>query len=283
MKRIKYQILLIMTLIILSAIPTYASSIKLNKKTATVTVGSSITLTASVSGKSKTITWSSSNKAIATVVNGKVTGKKAGTATITAKANGQTATCKITVKAKLTKKAKVLRLYKKYLENMSDYFGDPKIRFSIKDVVGDSVPELIFGSPSDIQGDVIEVWLLYYNGKSFDRINANTAIYINKKRNTIVEDSIYTAEQHKKMPDRFSINNYYSLSTMKLKSSWLYCRPRDYKNYDITKRSKGVETRITNSIFIQDYKSAIKNSIKLTADNLKFRMTKNNINKILGA
>ena len=75
------------------------SNIKLNKTKATLKKGKSLTLKATVTGKSKTVTWKSSNSKIATVSStGKVTAKKAGTATITAKANGVTATFQIVVK-----------------------------------------------------------------------------------------------------------------------------------------------------------------------------------------
>jgi len=50
----------------------------------------------------KTVTWTSSDTAVATVSNGKVTAVKAGTATITAKAGDKTATCKVTVTVPLT-------------------------------------------------------------------------------------------------------------------------------------------------------------------------------------
>lgn len=74
----------------------------LSKKKATLTVKQSVKLGVKrnpISAKEK-ITWSSSNKKVATVSkSGKVTAKKAGKATITAKtSNGKKATCKITVK-----------------------------------------------------------------------------------------------------------------------------------------------------------------------------------------
>ena len=78
-----------------------ATSVKLNKTSASILVGGSVSLTATITPSNttvKTITWTSSNTAVATVSGGKVTGKKAGTAKITAKtANGKTATATITV------------------------------------------------------------------------------------------------------------------------------------------------------------------------------------------
>lgn len=79
------------------------TSVTLDKTTAEVEEGQSVTLTATVEATGdadKTVTWSSSNQAVATVENGKVTGVKAGTAVITAKAGDQTATCTVIVKAK---------------------------------------------------------------------------------------------------------------------------------------------------------------------------------------
>ncbi|MBQ6843312.1 MAG: Ig-like domain-containing protein [Agathobacter sp.] len=76
--------------------------VKLNKSKANLGVGKTFTLKATITPTNATnqkLTWSSSNKKIATVdKNGKVKGVKAGTATITVKAaNGKKATCKVTV------------------------------------------------------------------------------------------------------------------------------------------------------------------------------------------
>lgn len=75
-------------------------SLSLSKSAVTITVGKTTQLTAKVYGASKTVTWTSSNKSVATVTSkGLVKGIKAGKATITAKANGLTKTCVVTVKA----------------------------------------------------------------------------------------------------------------------------------------------------------------------------------------
>lgn len=68
----------------------------LNKKKASITVGKSVKL--KLKNAKKKVTWSSSNKKVA-VVNkkGKVTGKKAGNAKITAKSAGKKYICKVTV------------------------------------------------------------------------------------------------------------------------------------------------------------------------------------------
>ena len=83
--------------------PNAVTGVSLNKSTMALNTGASSTLTATVSPSSapnKSVTWSSSNTAVATVSSsGVVKGVKAGTATITAKTavGGKTATCKVTV------------------------------------------------------------------------------------------------------------------------------------------------------------------------------------------
>lgn len=81
------------------------TSISLNKENATLNVGESVSLSATVLPKdasNKGIIWSSSDESVATVKDGKVTAKKAGTTTITAtsKDGNKKAVCTITVKEK---------------------------------------------------------------------------------------------------------------------------------------------------------------------------------------
>ena len=86
------------------------TKVALDKTTLSLTEGNTATLTATVSpsnATNKTVTWTSSDKSIATVENGKVTAVKAGTATITAKAGDKTATCTVTVAAKVIAVTKV--------------------------------------------------------------------------------------------------------------------------------------------------------------------------------
>ena len=79
------------------------SSVTLSKTELTLTEGDSETITATVKpddATDKTVSWSSSDPAVATVDGGKITAVKEGTATITAKAGDKTAACKVTVEKK---------------------------------------------------------------------------------------------------------------------------------------------------------------------------------------
>lgn len=103
----------------------YADHVELNatsltlctKRTEGLNTTATLTAELDVDDAPKTISWKSSNTKIATVTNGKITAKKAGTATITATAvGGAKATCKVTVKGipgKVTLKKKSVSLKKK--------------------------------------------------------------------------------------------------------------------------------------------------------------------------
>lgn len=75
------------------------TTVSLNKTTDSINVGETDTLSAAVNPSNVGSTWSSSDSSIATVdANGKITGVKAGQATITVTtADGKTATCLVTV------------------------------------------------------------------------------------------------------------------------------------------------------------------------------------------
>jgi hypothetical protein len=77
-----------------------AAKPKLNKTKAAICVGKTVKLKVT-NYKSSKVTWSSSNKKVATVTsNGKVKGIKAGTVTITAKVGKKTVKARVTVKKK---------------------------------------------------------------------------------------------------------------------------------------------------------------------------------------
>ncbi len=88
---------------------TMVNKVKLNATAKTLHAGKKVTLKAAITpaaASNKKVKWTTSNKNIATVTTGGVvTGKKAGTATITATAtdgSGKKAACKVTVKNGLT-------------------------------------------------------------------------------------------------------------------------------------------------------------------------------------
>lgn len=78
------------------------TGIRLNKTSLTLDVGDAATLTAAVQPANATdprVTWSTSDPAVVTVVNGRVTAVASGTAAVTAAAGGYSAVCTVTVNA----------------------------------------------------------------------------------------------------------------------------------------------------------------------------------------
>ena len=104
------------------------TKITLNKTSATLTQGQTLTLKATVTpgnATNKDVTWSSSNTKVATISStGKVTAKASGTVTITCKAkdgSGKKATCKIRVYSNT--EAYVARIYTKALGRTAEEAG----------------------------------------------------------------------------------------------------------------------------------------------------------------
>ena len=99
---------------LIPAIPAEAA-MKMSKKSVSIMAGETLKL--KVSGTKKDIKWSSSKKSVATVSkNGKVKGKKPGTAVITAKAGKKSVKCKV----KVTKKFSINDYVK---DGVFDYVG----------------------------------------------------------------------------------------------------------------------------------------------------------------
>lgn len=104
MKKKTNMLITLITIICLIASTTAmasAATVKISKKTATVYAGSSTTL--KITGATKKVSWSSSNKSVASVAStgkysAKLTAKKSGTAKITAKVGTKKYTCTVTVK-----------------------------------------------------------------------------------------------------------------------------------------------------------------------------------------
>ena len=81
------------------------TSVTLSKTSVSLTKGETTTITATVNpsdATDKTVTWTSSDEAVATVSSGKITAVKSGTATIVANAGGQTASCSVSVTTPVT-------------------------------------------------------------------------------------------------------------------------------------------------------------------------------------
>ncbi|MBP5655530.1 MAG: S-layer homology domain-containing protein [Clostridiales bacterium] len=93
-----------------TAFPTGAAAdvtLKIDKETANVVCGKTLTLKATLTGSSEKLSWKTSDKKIATVdANGKISAKMAGAVTVTATAAGKSVECKVTVLYKDVTKSK---------------------------------------------------------------------------------------------------------------------------------------------------------------------------------
>jgi len=105
-----------------------AASIKISKTKYTMNKGQTYTL--KISGTKKKVKWSTSNKKVATVSSkGKVTAKKNGTATITAKVGSKNYKCKITVKDPSISKSKIY-VEKDYTYTLTVKDTNQKVKWS---------------------------------------------------------------------------------------------------------------------------------------------------------
>ena len=118
--RLIFTVLSLVVMLCLSTIPVQAATIKLNKKSLNLNVGSSYQLKVNTRSKIK---WSSSKKSVATVSSkGVVKASKKGTAYITAKVGKKTYKCKVRVfYAKMNKSAVAIPSGKTYKLKASGY------------------------------------------------------------------------------------------------------------------------------------------------------------------
>lgn len=112
--------------------------VAMNKKSGSLAVGGKTTIQLKNINKKRAISWTSSNKKVATVKKGSsgkatVMAKKAGKATITAKYAGKKYTFKVTVKSPvLSKKSITLTAGKKYTVQLKNIVSSKKITWTSK-------------------------------------------------------------------------------------------------------------------------------------------------------
>lgn len=180
-----------------------AVKVTLNKVKASVNVGASFTLKATVIGTSGKVAWSTSNSKVAVVKSGKVTGVGAGTAKIIAKVSGKKVTCTVTVKKKASASGNASdknEQHKKYVSYIREFRQKNVDAFSeaiYRGLVSSSSSMLnTYFAFADIDGDGIDECIVRFgNDKKMTTATAGvrTEIYTikNGKVKRVVEQGEY--------------------------------------------------------------------------------------------
>ena len=175
-KKKNFIVLIAIALLFILAVPVSAASgtMKLNRTQVSMYVTESTTIRALDSrGKTKSASWRSSNTRIATVKNGVITAKKAGTVTITATSNGVKRSCKVTVRSDWYQK--VLRSYGASYRVRHNWDGKLTTvyrrnfsRYRLIDINNDGIKELM------LHNYPWAVFFTYYKGKVTPLIYGST-------------------------------------------------------------------------------------------------------------
>jgi len=174
-------------------VETTVPKVKLSQTTLSLVAGRSKKLT--ITAPAKMVTWSSSNKAVATVSSsGNVKAKKSGSATITAKYNGKNYTCKVTVRKAAYGKiiGTILAEYKK--GGVYDFYADTGAKVYIIDPANNAVLASAtvdasgnYVIPNVLAGTWVAVIVSGHAHRSSSREEEETNVYgIN------IEDEAYT-------------------------------------------------------------------------------------------
>lgn len=221
----KLCLALLMTLLFVGGVPSVSQNFGVIRTEAAGTVGLSKTKLTAIAGKKYKIVlrnrkrdtkiqWSSSKKSIATVSGSgttcEITAKKAGTTVVTAKVDGKTYCCTVTVKKAAapakptTPKAKALKAYEAFLKNgtimVEDEDGNNRRRkvsqsctFALIYLDDDNVPELLldYSRMPDCVPWQVGYLYTYRNGKvtNLGVIHKYDSLWYYKKTGVLVNGS----------------------------------------------------------------------------------------------
>lgn len=161
------------------------TGISLNKSSATLTTGDSLTLSATVlpsNATNKNVTWSTSNSSVATVSNGVVSAVNKGTTTITATTvdGGYTATCLITVnegedpEEPLTLLSISVTDRSKTTFYVNDRFAFPRVLANYSDGTSVDVSNYVECSGYDMSKEGTQTVLVVYYDEILDAVETTT-------------------------------------------------------------------------------------------------------------
>ncbi|MEE3468162.1 MAG: Ig-like domain-containing protein [Eubacterium sp.] len=264
----------------MTATPSQAAALKLNKTKVSLKVGESVTLKVTKAGKkiTKGVTWKTSAKKVATVTSkGKVTAKASGKATISAKIRKKTLRCAITVAkptplsinwASDSTVAKGLRAYVKKVTNSGDKtnFIPKKDRIATFDMDGTILTENYFtffekmlfieyclrDHPDKVPNDM-RIKAASINPENASDISVTSDFVSLCKGMTVQELYDYTVEFGKKKTTSFTNMRYFDGFFQPMVELIKYLSDNGFTVYIVTGTERTVTRAIIANSPIADY------------------------------
>lgn len=197
-KILSFMMVFALSFLLLGSTVAEAATIKLNKTKVAINEGESYTL--KVTGTTKTVKWSTSNKAIATVsTKGVVKGIKAGSTTITATVSSKKYTCKVTVEEVFNAKKAIQKL------SVEDFSRDKGVIQIVKNN---------YSFPMQLEATIV-----YYdaNDMMIGKSNARNYFFDKGRECVLFYSAPYDSSYNNVPYDHYKIN--YSVSPIKYMKS----------------------------------------------------------------
>lgn len=211
-----------------------------------VSIGVGETVQIKVTGTKKKVKWSTSNRKVATVKGGKITGRKKGRAVITAKVKGKTLKCRVTVKKKPYLSRKSASIYAGEAAILKVYGTSKKARWYSSN---EKVAAVNAGGKVSGKGAGTAIIAATVDGVTLTcKVKVKRVLVVSKKKLNIRGSGTVKVTLHK-----YAAVNCYIADSSVATSKWGTWRTLKNGSYEVTLTITGKQKGSTKMILTNSY------------------------------